>query len=186
MPDRNQRLSTMLRGIAKGLGDDRSLARIHNVNHARLKALAARDAARSREYELLLRFFAAEKARRHGGAASAEDMLFLVAVEYEFDDGARQGQGDAILVNKRLDAYVVESKILAQYDPDKRHAHAERQAVKYASRVASWMSHLARYDPALEGLARLQIHPMILTERSNRLQKVEMPGFEPGPVRIGQ
>lgn len=181
---RTQPLSRALHRVAKALGDANALARLHNSTHARLSALLAVESsdARTREFDLLLRFFEAEKARRRTvGSDTGGDRLFLVAVEYEFDDGAlTQGHGDAIMVDEASDKmYVVECKLLSSktesdtFRAERRLASVRAQASKYALRVGSWIAHMHHVDPdCINSLARMSIHPMILTENCNRMQPV--------------
>ena len=177
---KHEPLSRVLQRVSNVLGDAAGLARLHNATHTRLSALASAGEgdARTREYRLLLRFFEAEKDRRRSGSVGDYSFrrLFLVAIEYVFDDGAKlQGHGDAIVIDEASDnMYVIECKLLLStgnvFD---RLARVRAQADKYASRVGSWITHLRRVDPEhLESLGQLSIHPMILTDRLNRMEKV--------------
>lgn len=157
-------LSRVLRRLAKADGRVPELARLHNANDARLRALSASDAARRGEYDLLIGFLEGQAEKRPD---KTQRRLFLVAVEYEFDDGAKtQGHGDALLVDAAFNMLVVECKLVRQGAccEQRRTSHVTAQAAKYAARAASWMDHLGRCDPALSSLLRFSVAPMILTD----------------------
>jgi hypothetical protein len=125
------------------------LNRLHCQNVSRLHALRASSAVsgdpRLLKYNALLHFI---KQRHHTSPASR---LFLVAVEYFFDDGCCKGaHGGALLFSHAVNTlFVVEAKILK--DPPPAHAKvlllkSIQNATKCSNRLSSWLPHLINMD----------------------------------------
>ena len=111
--------------------------------------------------------------------------MFLVAVEYEIDDGyLTHGVGDALLFDGDTSLYVLECKSLTTVEgrnvrPAKRAVRMEelsQQTAKYVHRIRSWVRHLS-CDPLLTSLSRLRLYGISLTDDG---AKMEQPGIEPG------
>ena len=131
------------------LGTTKFLDRLHCQNVRRLHALRASSAVsgdpRILKYDALLHLI---KQRHH---TSPPSRLFLVAVEYFFDDGCcKIANGGALVFSHAINTlFVVEAKILkdppAQYGHDKV-LKAIQQATMCATRLLSWLPHLINMD----------------------------------------
>jgi hypothetical protein len=146
---RHMRLSKALHAVS--LANMKKLAQLHNSNYHRLMVLKETDVERGSEYDVLLRYIKANP-----------NLRYLIAVEYEFDDGGReQGHGDALFYDgERL--YVTECKYTRRMC--KREQRVREQARKYVERLRSWLAHLGRTDTALEKLASREVVASCVTE----------------------
>ncbi len=133
------------------LADRARLARMHNSNYHRLVVLKEADEERASEYDVLLKYI-----KRFPSSK------YLIAVEYEFDDGGReQGHGDALFYDgERL--YVTECKFTRRRRARER--RVREQAYKYAERLRSWLEYLGRTDAALGELATREVVASCVTE----------------------
>ena len=131
------------------LGTTKFLDRLHCQNVRRLHALRASSAVsgdpRILKYDALLHLI---KQRHH---TSPPSRLFLVAVEYFFDDGCYKiSNGSALVFSHAINTlFVVEPKILKP--PPARYGHAKvskaiQQATMGATRLLSWLPHLINMD----------------------------------------
>lgn len=208
-----QPLSTALRALCRALNDDdgcgSELARMHNRAHARLVAIMQHDDMRCHEYSVLDHFLKAEKARRKTATTTTttttlhgeKSRLYMLAVEYLFDDGGfSQGHGDVLFWREDGTLVVVECKVVR--GDGGRLSKVHQQANTYSRRLRSWIRHLCReeedgrhlcHNKGVVALGQARIVAAILTEESNRLQVVdadrknmESPGVEPGSGRRGQ
>ena len=84
----------------------------------------------------------------HVGLRINGKRTYLIAVEYDIDDGGReQGRGDALLYDGET-LYVVECKYVLR-NPSftlKRKHDVQIQSKKYATRLKSWIDHLLQFE----------------------------------------
>ena len=130
------------------LDTSKFLDRLHCRNVSRLNALRTSSATsgdpRVLEYNALHHLI---KQKHH---TSPSSRLFLVAVEYVFDDGCfKRANGDALVFSHAINTlFVVETKILKA--PAKtgnaKVLKAIQQATMCASRLSSWLPHLINID----------------------------------------
>ena len=132
-------LSKILHSIAIYTGSDKQ-ARLHNKSHYRLKNLIEKDETRKDEYMLIRNACL--------GLHLNGKRTYLIAVEYDIDDGGRhQGRGDALLYDGET-LYVLECKFVLR-NPGytlKREHDVQIQAKQYATRLRSWINHLLQFD----------------------------------------
>ena len=125
-----ERLSRALHRAFNAKGLIHKLARIHNISFHRLDSLISLDERRASEYKLLKHYILTK-------AKKEEPRRFLIAVEYEFDDGRpEQGCGDAIMFDG-TSLYVIEAKITK--GDKKREEYVRRQVDRYTERLSSWL-----------------------------------------------
>lgn len=98
--------------------------------------------------------------------------LFVMAVEYEFDDGctSKQQHGDLILCDGHT-VYVTECKCIGQNRlySDERDAKVRDQALKCHKRFLSWIRHISQFDKSKSIILTLNIVPAIITDQTNGL-----------------
>lgn len=99
--------------------------------------------------------------------------IFVLAVEYEFDEGGcnRQQHGDLILSDGD-NIYITECKYIEEDRAyaKTRHDNVNEQALRCHSRFVSWLHHVAKFDTSKECILRMNILPCIITNHS--LEKI--------------
>ena len=95
--------------------------------------------------------------------------LFVLAVEYEFDEGGcnRQQHGDLILCDGKC-IYITECKCIEddRVYANSRKINVNEQAVRCHARFVSWLDHLVKFDITKSSIQRLKIVPRIITNQS--------------------
>lgn len=143
---------------AASLADEAKLRRIHNSNYHRLEKLIEADTKRAVEYQLL---------KRH--ILNSPSTKWLIAVEYEIDDGGRmQGHGDAVFYDGST-MYVVECKRTDGPYCTKREMAVRRQAIKYVSRIKSWLVHLGQTDPPMAKMGMSVVPGIVIDDAKLRV-----------------
>lgn len=99
--------------------------------------------------------------------------LFVLAVEYEFDEGGcnRQQHGDLIL-SDGANIFVTECKYI-QNDrvyAKTRHVNVNEQALRCHARFISWLDHIVKFDTSKRCILNMSILPCIITNHS--LEKI--------------
>lgn len=170
-----QRLSRMLYKLSGY--DTAKLRKLSDRNLERLNDLIQRSPLCRKEYALI------------GTHMSSNPGLFLIAIEYEIDDGRlTHGCGDALLFDGTGTLFVLECKSLTTVDgrdvrPCKRIVRLDeirQQTKKYADRIRSWIQHLSG-DPLLSQLSAIHVCGQTLTDDGTK--KLDQPGIEPGSPR---
>ncbi len=167
-------LSVRLHDVAMVMHDSTLLRNLHNGNAQRAKQLSTSIP----ELKILVDYLSRTK--------KDPQRPVLVAVEYDFDDGAvTDGRGDAIFFDGHRLLVVEVKDLFACGSAFDRWVGVQKQAEKYARRVCAWMQYLAFVDAGvMEKLAQSPVVPMMLTNARPKL--VELPGIQPGTALLGQ
>lgn len=166
----DEKLSGKMRRIAKGglsSVQQREVVRLHRLVRAAKKAPGCVHLQRGREFELAVkepRLPLTGLSRALFGPEGLSVDAVLFAVEYEIDDGGRghQQHGDLLFWEPAGERWVaVECKRLTgghwvESHAAQRSCGAERQAVRIAARLQSWLSHLCAHDESLRRSAAMR------------------------------
>lgn len=95
--------------------------------------------------------------------------IYLLAVEYEFDEGGsiRQQHGDLILCDGTT-IYITECKCIEDdrcYADERKH-NVNEQALRCHLRFESWLNHLVKFDSTKECIKRMNIVPCVITNQN--------------------
>ena len=154
----HQPLSQVVSDLSKSLYN-RRLEKLSRKNKTRLDNIILYmdnrfGEQRSREYLLMKNFL------------TLRPDLYLMAVEYEFDEGGCcvQQHGDMILLDKNK-LLITECKciVLDKKFTSKREQMVKDQAYRCCDRFKSWINHISKFDKLKLNVARLEIVPCTLT-----------------------
>jgi hypothetical protein len=155
-------LSQALNDISKALCRDK-LPILSRQNKTRLDNLIYYTqnkfgSSHSKEYKLMRDFL---KLHRD---------IYLLAVEYEFDEGGsiRQQHGDLILCDGTT-IYITECKCIEDdrvYANDRK-VNVNEQALRCHMRFESWLDHLVKFDSTKECIRRMNIVPCVITNQNS-------------------
>lgn len=154
----HQPLSQVISDLSKSLYNKR-LSKLSKKNKTRLDNIIHYmdnrfGEQRSREYVLMKKFL------------TLRSDLYLIAVEYEFDEGGCciQQHGDMILLDKNR-LLITECKCieLSKHFASKRQQMVKDQAYRCCNRFKSWINHLSEFDKLKLNVSRLDILPCTLT-----------------------
>ena len=154
----HQPLSQVISDLSKSLYN-RRLEKLSRKNKTRLDNIILYmdnrfGEQRSREYLLMKNFL------------TLRPDLYLMAVEYEFDEGGCcvQQHGDMILLDKNK-LLITECKciVLDKKFTSKREQMVKDQAYRCCDRFKSWITHISKFDKLKLNVARLEIVPCTLT-----------------------
>lgn len=154
----HQPLSQAISDLSKSLYNKR-LSKLSRKNKTRLDNIIHYmdnrfGEQRSREYSMMKHFL------------SLRPELYLISVEYEFDEGGCtvQQHGDMILLDKNK-LLITECKCidLEKKFASKRQQMVKDQAYRCCDRFKSWINHISKFDKLKLNVSQLEILPCTLT-----------------------